>query len=360
MRIRRTALVAASIVAVSASVLALPLSGASASDRGHGDGGQDQSSHGEQHGQSDRHDGYSIGLWGDMPYGATGLAQLPALIADINKQELEFTVFDGDIKNGSSRCDQLQYDQARSTFSQIVWATVYTPGDNEWTDCDRTNNGAYDPNERLALIRSTFFADSESQGQDRMDVTRQSAAFPENARWDHDGVTFITINVPGTDNNYPVTDAGGNALDADKKLVSVTGRPQNGDLAEYTARNAANLAWLEAGFRFAKTHGSKGVMIVQQADMWAPTDPTAHYADEKAKLAQLTAGFGRPVVLVNGDTHEYVVDQPLTDAAGAVVPNFTRVTTFGELRNHWVKADIAPNTPQVFTFTPMLVPGNTP
>ena len=32
---------------------------------------------------------------------------------------------------------------------------VYTPGDNEWTDCHRANNGAYNPLERLAFVRST-------------------------------------------------------------------------------------------------------------------------------------------------------------------------------------------------------------
>mgnify|MGYP000594265593 CR=1 FL=1 len=71
------------------------------------------------------------------------------------------------------------------------------------------------------------------------------------------------VNVPGTDNNYPLTNAAGAPIDADNALTSVSGRPQNGDLAEFTARNAANLAWLEDGFRFAQTHGSKGIMIVQ-------------------------------------------------------------------------------------------------
>jgi hypothetical protein len=334
--IRRTTLAACIGIAVGASILATTAPAAAGAP-------------------TDRHSGYTIGLWGDMPYGDAGLAALPATIADINKQELKFTIFDGDIKSGSSLCSDGQYAQAAATFAQIKWATVYTPGDNEWTDCDRKKAGYYDPNDRLALIRSTFFGTSKSLGRDPMDIEQQSAQFPENARWSHDGVTFITIDVPGTDNNFPQTDAAGAPIDADGAPVSVSGKPQNGNFAEYTARNAANLAWLEAGFRYAQTHGSKGIMIVQQADMWSTADPIAHYADEKATLARLVAATKCPVVLVNGDSHLFAVDRPLTDAGGALLTNFQRVTTDGDVNHGWTKVDIAPNASTVFTFTRQVV-----
>jgi len=350
---RRTATLAAIGITAWASILLSQVSAVAApADNGSNNGSTADKGHSLERGQTERQAGYSIGLWGDQPYGDAGLAALPTVIADINKQELKFTIFDGDIKSGSSLCADTQYTQATATFSSIKWATVYTPGDNEWTDCDRKKAGLYDPNERLALIRNTFFATGKSQGQDPMDVDHQSAQFPENARWFHDGVAFITVNVPGTDNNYPQVDSTGAAVDADGVPLSATNtRPQNGDLAEYTARNAANLAWLESGFRYAQTRGAKGIMIVQQADMWSTADPTAHYADEKAKLARLVAGTKRPVVLVNGDSHAFSVDNPLTDAAGATVGNFQRVTTDGDVNHGWTKVDITPNAPTVFTFT---------
>ena len=34
---------------------------------------------------------------------------------------------------------------------------IYVPGDNEWTDCHRANNGGYDPLERLAFLRAMFY-----------------------------------------------------------------------------------------------------------------------------------------------------------------------------------------------------------
>jgi hypothetical protein len=63
------------------------------------------------------------------------------------------------------------------------------------------------------------------------------------------------------------------------------------------------------------------------------------------------------VVLVHGDTHYFKVDKPLIDQAN-LVPNLTRVETFGSPNVHWVRVDVAPGSRTVFTFTPMLVPGN--
>ena len=44
------------------------------------------------------------------------------------------------------------FAQIFAGFSTLT-PLVYTPGDNEWTDCHRANNGAYDPLERLGVVR---------------------------------------------------------------------------------------------------------------------------------------------------------------------------------------------------------------
>jgi len=50
----------------------------------------------------DAHGAYAIGLWGDMPYSdVQALTGVPNLIADMNKQDLAFTVHDGDLKGGN-------------------------------------------------------------------------------------------------------------------------------------------------------------------------------------------------------------------------------------------------------------------
>src|SRR5882672_7685774 len=52
---------------------------------------------------------YTFGLWGDMPYTPEQANKIPALIDDMNAAKLAFSVFDGDIKSGSSRCDDDVY-----------------------------------------------------------------------------------------------------------------------------------------------------------------------------------------------------------------------------------------------------------
>lgn len=353
MSLRRTLLIATATVAIGLPLLAAPFASASAPS-GRGDS--------TNNGQTDRNDGFTIGVWGDMPYikgkitkdlALSGTAQV---IADINAQAPLFTVFDGDIKAGSKsicgtdpKISYNPYDNAASMFAAVIPPTVYTPGDNEWTDCDRASNGGLNPNTQLAYIRNRFFSSPVSQGTNPIPVEQQSAAFPENARWFHDGITFITINVPGTDNNYPQYDANGNMLDPEGAITTDPAK-QNGDLGEYTARNTANLAWLEDGFRYAQTRGSKGIVIVQQADMWASNgDITTHYADVKAKLAELVSSTKRQVLLVNGDSHSFAVDQPLQDGNGNVLTNFQRLTTDGEGAVGWARIQISPNSKQVFT-----------
>jgi len=298
-------------------------------------------------GQADEHrnNPYEIGLIGDMPYGNAGRAQFPNVIADINNHRLAFTTFDGDIKNGSERCDQPIYDAAVANFKAFNDPLIYVPGDNEWTDCDRASNGSYDPNERLALVRSMFANTPRSFGQRSIDLVRQDR-YPENVRWQLGPVTYIGVNVPGSDNNAPQFDA--------------TGKQVDGDAAEYTARNAANLEWLNEGFAAATASHSVAVMVVLQADMWSAGDPTAHFADTKKALARLTIAYGGQVVLVNGDTHVLQIDKPLQDAAGNTIENFTRVQTFGSAQNHWVSATVDPHDPNVFTFHPHIVAANVP
>lgn len=328
------------------------------------------------HAAHSRHDArYEIGLFGDMPYGPVGRAQYPAVIADMNRANLAFSVFDGDIKNGSEPCyadvdGSAQaagkpdvYTFARGYFNQLKAPVVVTPGDNEWTDCDRSKIApAFDANDRLAYERKVFYPTDQSLGRRSMTLTRQSVQYPENTRWSQGPVTYLTVNIPGSDNNWIEP-----ARDGTKEGPAAEAQ------AEYTARNAANLAWLDASFAAASAAGSKAVMIITQADMWDPEaaadDKLVHYADTKAALTRLSIAYGKPVVLVNGDSHSFEITKPLTDAAptnaagdegGNVIEHFTRVTTFGEAQNHWVSATIDPRDPNVFTFHQHLVAQNVP
>ena len=75
------------------------------------------------------HDSYTIGLFGDMPYNALGRAQYPNLIADINANHVEFSVFDGDLKaGGDGPCADSLYTTAIAQFNTLKQPLVWLPG----------------------------------------------------------------------------------------------------------------------------------------------------------------------------------------------------------------------------------------
>ncbi len=188
----------------------------------------------------------AVGLWGDLPYSATQEAALPNVIADMNDAQLAFTVHDGDLKQGSSSpCDDALYQRALGWFSSLEGAAMFTPGDNDWTDCDRASNGGFNSLERLNHERALFFSTSYSLGQHPLVQEVQAAPYVENRRWTVKGVTYATLNVQGSCNNLCDTAP---------------------DPAEYAARNAADIAWLQQTFADAKADGSAAVMLIGQAD----------------------------------------------------------------------------------------------
>src|SRR5262249_46910330 len=150
---------------------------------------------------------FSFGLWGDMPYAkANDEPKIPALIADMNASDIAFSLYDGDIKDGSSKCTDDVFDAAIKMFNQFKRPVLYIPGDNEWTDCHRLNNGGYDNLERLAHLRKVMFA-TDTFGGGSLPVERQGtrgAKFVENVRFLHQGIMFVGLNVPGSNNNRVV------------------------------------------------------------------------------------------------------------------------------------------------------------
>jgi hypothetical protein len=130
----------------------------------------------------------------------------------------------------------------------------------------------------------------------------------------------------------------------------------------------ANLDWLRKGFAHARAAGSRAVMIIQQGNIFPalspfPGNPKADpdgYADLRAAVAKETLAFVRPVALVHGDSHFFRVDKPfmIRGAKDPVVPNFTRIETFGDPNHHWVQVTVDPADPNVFTVRPRMVAAN--
>jgi hypothetical protein len=267
----------------------------------------------------------------------------------INAEPLAFVVHDGDL--GSPRagsCSNQLWARRLEQFQSLRHPLIYTPGDNEWTDCHESEAPGYEPLERLASLRRSFFATGESLGQRPLRLTRQ-AGYPENARWSMGDITFLTLHVVGSNNNR--------------------GRTAQGD-AEYAARTAADLAWMREGFAAAVAGGSRAVMIVQQGNIFpqfppfpggGPKEPSG-YTELREALEREALAFRRPVVLVHGDSHYFRIDKPLrrseSNAGRPSLENFTRVETFGAPNHHWVQVFVSADDPNVFTFRPRIVQSN--
>jgi hypothetical protein len=324
---------------------------------------------------------YAIGLWGDLPYSTTqATVGVPNLIADMNSQDLAFTAHDGDLKSGGAVCTDAVYTQALSYFNSLRAPAAFTPGDNDWVDCDRT--AGFSNRVQLDKERALFFSTSFTLGQHKLRQEVQQTPLclsatgttpcVENRRWTVGGVTYATLNVQGTCNNLCPS--------------ASTSNPANGDPdpAEYAARNAADIAWMQGTFAEAEARHSAAVMFISQADpgfnddqvQGAPTRNPQTLVEDDAQAS--TDGFGdllralrdqviafrRPVVYVHGDSHYFRIDKPLENSAGQRVENFTRLETFGDHQENgnndvnWVKVTVDPTSREVFAYQPQVVPGN--
>ncbi|MEO7752258.1 MAG: metallophosphoesterase family protein [Terracoccus sp.] len=299
---------------------------------------------------------YSFAVIGDIPYGADQVAAFPGWIEQINAAKPKMTFHVGDIKNGSTRCDNDYYTLIRADVDRFRAPFIYTPGDNEWTDCHRANNGSYDPLERLAFDRSVFFdRPGRTLGRQSVAVASQAAAgFPENVQLRREGVQFAMVHVVGSNNGLqPWTGIG----------LTTPLIPQ---VREEQARMDNSIAVVRSSFAQARKSHDRAVVVMMQADMFDPTYTPAPedisafqpFVQALAKEAQTYSG---QVYLVNGDSHVYNSDQPLAagspwlDTYGVTgsADNLRRVTVDGSSNNKdWLKVTInRPGATSVLSWT---------
>jgi hypothetical protein len=277
---------------------------------------------------------YTIAMIGDVPYGTTLINHFPAFIDQINADDdVRMVTHLGDIKNGSTVCSDAYFEQIFQDFARFQRPLVYAPGDNEWTDCHRANNGAYNPLERLAAVRSVFFSNpGRTLGQQSVAVKSQAAlGLPENVRYSRNGVSFAALNVPGSDNSMLPWDGLGQTA------------PTAEQVNEVNARTAADIALIRDTFAQAKADGNRAVVLQQQADMFDPTVGTPAPKDFSAfapivqAIVDEASAFDGPVYLFNGDSHIYNEDKPLASGSSWLsfygvtgsADNLTRVTVNG-------------------------------
>ena len=306
---------------------------------------------------------FSFGLWGDMPYKKAGdEPKIPALLKSINQSDIAFSIYDGDIKDGSSKCTDDIYASALTMFGEMKKPVVYVPGDNEWTDCHRLNNGGYDGLERLSYLRKTLFPTLNSLGQRQLPLIHQAPLgekLVENTRFSHRGIVFVTVNMPGSNNNKILDDK-----DCSKKSARTPAQCEASN-AEHLERDAANVRWMQQAFAAAKSSKARGLVLVFQADPGFDLPETEDLDESQApnvsgyrnfinSVVLETEQFPGQVLLVHGDTHFFKVDKPLYSPT-KLLTNLTRLQTFGSPLIHWVRVTVDAKNANVFGIQPVIV-----
>jgi hypothetical protein len=287
-------------------------------------------------------DGFTFAVMGDTPYNDREEAPFLATIERMNAQPLAFVVHVGDIKAGSnSVCSDALFEKRKEQFNLSAHPFIYTPGDNDWSDCRRPSNGGMNPLERLAKLRHVFFAEGRSLGRERIETATQDGcvergaaacacgAHPENRMWTYKAVRFVTLNFPGPDNDV------GHGAATDE---------------EARCRTLANRQWLERAVGESEDPATRGLVVATQANPWVGK-AFAPFLREMAAAAQR---LRKPILFVHGDTHLYRFDTPFADAYGAPLANPARLETYGSPFVGWEKVTVDPGDPKLFSVEPML------
>ena len=285
---------------------------------------------------------FSFGLIGDIPYFEGEADSLKNMINEMNLYPLAFVIHVGDFKKEKEPCTDKLYHSRKKLFEMSRHPLIYTPGDNDWADCQhdssvsRTrNNPEFYPINRLMLIRSLFFKGNPFH-QDQLKISRQSENpayfdFLENLKWTYNKILFATFNMPG---------------DA-KGKHDLTGK-------YHVKRIKAALQWVDGSFNLAGKLNSPGIVLITHANPWISKKEAHGYLELIRALKKNTIKFDKPVLFIHGDSHKFRVDKPLKIKEGEkpILEKFNRLESFGAPNPYWVKVNVSTDTKDLFSYKP--------
>jgi hypothetical protein len=170
-------------------------------------------------------------------------------------------------------------------------------------------------------------------------------------------VVFVTLNVPGSNDDSPLTNPWTGAW---------AGNPEQG--AEQVARDVANMVWLNKAFALAEKRHAAGVVLMLQADMWDNTFGNNHatlnaFDPLVEAIGDASKAFGKPVLMLVGDSHVYTEDHPYDGSARfttlhpgytPIAPNVTRIIVEGSTtvpnRFEYLRLKVDPKAAQPFSW----------
>jgi hypothetical protein len=203
---------------------------------------------------------------GDTPYTPEDDVLLPKQIAAL-PSDAEFVVHLGDIKDGTTPCDEAVYMKVSGMLRKSAHRVFIVPGDNEWNDC-------VDPVPSWEFWKK-YFMRFDRHWKNDITVVRH-AVRNENFGFLHGGVLFIGINIVG-------------------------GRVQ--DAAEWDKRHQQNVAWVDD---LVKNYGPNSRSLV----LLGHATPTTKHAKFFGPFGEIATRYEKPVLYIHGDGHRWIKDRP--------------------------------------------------
>lgn len=291
---------------------------------------------------------FTFAVLGDSPYYAWEDLKYRVVLQDLRAHDLRFVLHIGDML--WRPCSDARYRSSVDGFNSLPQPVIYTPGDNEWTDCWEEGAGRFDPLERLGRLRAMFFASPVSLGGRRIVLHSQGRQPPfaeavEHVRWTGEGLIFATVHLVGSGN-------------ASETFPNRT--PKNDE--EVVRRTAAATAWLRETFAAARSSNARGLVLGFHAN---PAFERAaghlyrqHFEPFLTALEEEAEAFARPILVVHGDNHDYIVDRPLIRrTTGRTIENLTRLQVPGSPAVGWVRVVVSDDATPAFSFDTRVVPG---
>ena len=216
---------------------------------------------------------FTFSVMGDIPYGESEIAVLDEHVALHNgSSPSQFMVHVGDIKSQSDPCDESVYTGVKAQLDALDVPWFMLVGDNEWNDCP-------DPDEAWGFWEANYGTPPAIEGLVTQDVR------PENFAFVREQVLYVGWTMPG-----------GKVHDEEA-------------WAEFLDQGAD---WIES--QLAANPDAVAAVLLTHAK------PAASHEPFTDRLVPMAADFNRPMLLIHGDGHVWIMDIPWSDA-----PNLVRV-----------------------------------
>jgi len=250
----------------------------------------------------------TIVVLGDTPYSSKEKEMLQGpdgiLYRLVNKANPSVVMHLGDFKSGGKSCTDAILQEHKALLAQIYpGKVIYTPGDNDWTDCDRfTLLHSYDELERLDFLIKLMYQTPPLLDEQLISIETQAAQV-ENKLWINDRLAISTIHLVGTSNG--------------RAQISKSNKEQALKKVDY--RDKMNLAWLKE--IEAKAADYDALIIGFQADIYQQSVVKSGLCDPinlktcdaftayRQAFKDLAKRINKPVLVSHGDTGDFCFEK---------------------------------------------------